>query len=934
MTRMATGSVEAAFPLTPLQEGMLYHTLRAPDEGVYHVQCTATLAGDLDEERFRQAWQLAAHRHAALRTFFSWEGRQRPLQVVRSSIELGIECLDWRDAEPDEQQERWRAVLAHDRHRGFVLSNAPLMRVVIARTGERHSLLLWSMHHALADGWSAIIVLDEVARDYATLAAGGVPSRPVAPRFDRFVGWQEHQDVASAEEFWRTTFSGVAQEVPPFGVRRTRSRGARAQGERAATTLVLTAEETGRLQGAAARLRVTVNTLLMGAWAVVLARRAGSGDVTFGVTVSERPAVIDGIDRAVGLYLSTVPVRRRLTGEERVGSWLRELQRGLSEGRTHAAPGLTAIQRWSGLPAGVPLFESLVVFENFPADLMRPFVARDDAERSTDAPLTVLDARMDVPNDVPLVLLALPGERLTLMLLRDPAVVSDAAAHRLCRALPALLTELAGDGDRITADLLAPHAEERAAILEEWAVSPLAAPAPVDVLQQFELQAREAGDAIALRTEGAALSYASLDRRAARLAGRLRSSGIEPGGLVGILAERSPELIAGMLAVLKVGAAYVPLDPAAPAARLEHMMDGVQAVMAPPSLAGRVASKAVVLLDDAEAESSALPGVAAVPHAAAYVIFTSGSTGEPKGVIVERGHLAASTAARSAYYAEAPRSFLLLSSPAVDSSVAGIYWTLGTGGTLVLPKSRVEQDIGALARLIEDAGVTHTLLVPSLHRALLEHADPLRLSSLRCVIVAGEPCPPEVVRLHGARLPGVVLHNEYGPTEATVWATADELTHDPNGPVTIGRPVPGARVYVLDNGLRPVFVGAPGEICIGGAFVARGYLGQPEETDRCFVPDPFVPDGRLYRTGDRGRFLDDGRIEFLGRMDEQLKVRGFRVEPAEIERALRSVPGVRDAVVVLAFPQTAADVDALTATLLSRSDADVERLLEAVENRP
>lgn len=929
---MPIGSIETAFPLTPLQEGMLYHTLREPNEGVYHAQCTATLVGDLVEERFRHAWQLAARRHAALRTFFSWEGRQRPLQAVRSDVELDLEFLDWRDAPALKQQERWSTLLIDDRRRGFDLVHAPLMRVVVARTGDSRGLFLWAMHHALADGWSAILVLDEVVRDYATLSAGAAPSRPSAPAFDRYVGWLEEQDVASAESFWRRTFAGMPEPIAPLAGRRTLS-AARAHGERAESKLVLTREQTERLHAGAARLRVTLNTLLMGAWAVLLARRSGTDDVTFGVTVSERPPEIEGVERAAGLYLSTVPVRHRITGEERVAPWLRDLQGALSDGRAHAAPGLSSIQRWSGLPSGVPLFESLVVFENFPADLMRPFVAPTRAEATSTVPLTVLDASIHVPNDVALVLLALPGECLTLTLFREPALVSDRTANHLMGALPRLLDEIAGDGERHTADLTAIGDAERSTLMEDWAASPTPAPAPGDVLTLFEAHAREAGDAIALRTEGAALSYESLDRHANRLASRLRSSGVRPGGLVGVFVERSPELLAAILAVLKVGAAYVPLDAEAPAARLEQMTSRLDAVLAVPSLAGRMSWRTVVVLDDAAAEPPGHLNVAVESHAAAYVMYTSGSTGEPKGVVVERGHLAASTAARSGYYREAPRSFLLLSSPAVDSSVAGMYWTICTGGTLVLPKPRAEQDIAALTRLIEEAAVTHTLLVPSLHQALLEHADTRRLASLRCVIVAGEACPPGLVRMHRERLPGVELHNEYGPTEGTVWATADELTRDRAGPVTIGRPVPGARVYLLDERLRPVPVGAPGEICIGGAFVARGYLGQPEETARRFVADPFVPDGRLYRTGDRGRFLNDGRIEFLGRGDEQIKVRGFRVEPDEIERALRSYPGVREAAVVLAKPAVSSDIDALTAVLLERADSDVERLLGAVEGR-
>ena len=929
---MADGTITAAFPLTPLQEGMLYHTVRTPGVGVYHGQCTALLEGELVEAHFRRAWALAAERHPALRTFFAWEGRERPLQVVRAQVELPIELLDWSDQSPTAQEARWQSLLADDRRRGFDLVRAPLMRVVAARTGARRHRLLWSVHHALVDGWSGFLVLDEVVRDHEALVRGEAPSSRPRPSLDRFVGWLQAQDAQAAESFWRETLAGLpARGALPGG--RAVGPGIPRPGDRATTELVLSVEQTRRLQADAARLRVTANTLLMGAWAMLLARHAESDDVTFGVTVSERPAEIDEVDRAVGLYLATVPVRARLTGEERVSDWLGALQLALSDARAHAAPGLASVQRWSGLPPGAPLFDTLLVFENFPPDVMHAHASSSDAGPRDSSALVVREASMSGPSDLPLVLLALPGERLTLSLIRDPSIVSAAAADRLLGQLATLLGELGREGTRPLSELSVLDAEERA-LLDRWSVSTTPAPPAVDVVARFEAHATEHGSTVALRTARAEMTYASLDEAADRLANRLLASGLGPGRLVGVLAERSPDLVVGMLGVLKAGAAYVPMDPETPAARLEQVAAAVDAVVASPALVGRVPSRLpIVPLDGSGDRRAARADTTIDPHAPAYVMHTSGSTGDPKGVVVERAQLAASTAARDAYYAEAPRSFLLLSSPAVDSSVAGLYWTLCTGGTLVLPPPRAEQDVDALARLVEQARVSHVLLVPSLHRTLLEHADPLRLASLRCVVVAGEACPVEVVRLHRRQLPGVELHNEYGPTEATVWATADELTRHADGPVTIGRPVPGARIYLLDARLRPVPVGVPGEICIGGAFVARGYLGQPEETARRFTADPHRPAGRLYRTGDRGRYLEDGRIEFLGRTDEQLKIRGFRVEPAEIERTLATHPGVREAAVALVRPGLPAEVDALTTALLERSDGDVERLLATVEAR-
>ena len=925
---MTARTIEAAFPLTPLQEGMLYHTIRDPASALFHVQCDAVLAGALVPEHFRSAWEVAVARHPVMRTFFSWEGRERPLQVVRAHATLDVAHMDWRQVTEGEWRERWRQLLEQDRRRGFDLTSAPLMRLVLARVASQRHLLLWSMHHALLDGWSALVVLDEVLGDHATLARGGTPARPPAPSFDRFVGWLGESDRAADERFWRRTLADFDGRVALPGGDRTRRRS----GVRSRATHALTSSETRQLQATAARHRVTANTLLMGAWALALARHTGRDDVLFGVTVSERPASIPNIENAAGLYLSTVPLRPPAQRGAITGEWLRTLQLALVDARAHAAPGLAAIQSWRGGAASGPLFESLVVFENFPEEAMRPFTGGEHSRASIDGELALESAAMDVPNDVPLVLLALPGERMTLHVVHDPAALPGDIAARLCSHVVKLLADFGGDPAGRLDDLDMLAAEERALLLEHWSGAGAVAPAPRDVLGRFEAHAAACPAAVALHTERGPVSYGALDRQATRLAHRLATGGLGEESLVGVLADRPELTITAMLACLKSGAAYVPLDSAAPDGRLHRMAAPLDAVLATPALSTRLGPGVHTLaLDDAASlPDSALPRAIATTSAA-YVVFTSGSTGEPKGVVVERGQLAASNSARDAYYLESPRSFLLLSPLTVDSAVAGIFWTLGSGGTLVLPGTRAEQDVEALARLVERTAVTHTLLVPSLYRTILEHADVERLGSLRCVIVAGESCPPHVVRLHRTHLPGVALHNEYGPSEATVWATAGELADVDTDVVTIGRPVPGSRVYLLDAELRPVPAGSVGEISIGGAAVARGYLGMPDETARRFVADPFLSGARIYRTGDRGRFLPDGRLEFLGRGDEQLKIRGFRVEPGEIERALAEHPSVREAAVTLVRPIDATDVSHLVMALAALPGDEAERRLREAE---
>lgn len=928
---MTTPAIETAFPLTPLQEGMLYHTIRSPAEGLFHGQFSAILSGSLLRAQFARAWELAATRHAVMRTFISWERRERPLQVVRPAVSIPIEYLDWEALDETEEKNRWQALLLADRKRGFELSSAPLTRLTLVRRAPDQHRLLWSMHHALLDGWSSLVVFDEVLRAYTALVRGAEPEQHPAPRFDQFVAWLDSQDAQRDEAFWRTTLADAVEQPPlPGGLRSWRG-----SAERSSSRVALTSDQTQQLTAVAQRLRVTINTLLMGAWTILLGRHGGSADVRFGVTVSERPAEIEGVNGAAGLYLATVPVCAPKYHGVVAGEWLRKLQRALSDARTHGAPGLAAIHRWSALAPGAPLFESLLVFENFHEEEMRTVSSATRAEKIDAGELVPSSVVRHVPNDVPLVLFAVPGEQLRLEVVYDPAAVPSHVAKGLPSQVATWLTDLSRDPNRPVSELSLMSAEERALLVDDWGVAPHALPSVRDVIERFEAHAAATPDAVALETEVTRVTYRALDRYANRLASRLTDAGIGEGALVGLLADRSVEAVAAILGVLKLGAAYVPLDPSAPSGRIQRIAVSLDAVLAPPSLATHLPDGIrSIVLDEATSLPDSPPGRPAHMHRPAYVVFTSGSTGEPKGVVVERGQLAGSTAARDAYYPEPPRSFLLLSSLTVDSAVAGIFWTLVTGGTLVLPGPRAEQDLDSLVELAERGGVTHTLLVPALYRLLLDHGELRRLTALRCVIVAGEACPPEVVRRHHMQLAGVPLHNEYGPSEGTVWATAGELgpaVGIGDAPVSIGRPVPGARVYLLDEELRLVPTGAAGELCIGGAFVAREYLGMPDETAHRFLADPFNDGGRLYRTGDRARFLADGTLEFLGRGDRQIKVRGFRVEPEEIERVLAEYPGINEVAVELVRPAPPSDADSVVATLAALSPEDAEQFLQAVE---
>jgi len=441
-------------------------------------------------------------------------------------------------------------------------------------------------------------------------------------------------------------------------------------------------------------------------------------------------------------------------------------------------------------------------------------------------------------------------------------------------------------------------------VLVEWNDTTAEPPGERLIHRWFEAQAARTPTAAAVVAAGRTLSYAELDARANRLAHHLVGLGAGPDVAVGLCVDRSPEMVVGILGILKAGAAYVPLDPEYPRDRLAYMVEDSRTPLVVTesrlrdSLPGVDAG--VVLLDELAGGAKAPPAVAAGPENLAYVIYTSGSTGRPKGVQVEHRNLVHSTHARVLGYRRPVDRFLLLSSFAFDSSVAGLFWTLCQGGTLVLPPRDAQGDPAAIARLVPEHRVSHVLCVPTLLGLVLAEAPALALESLTTVIVAGEACPRELPGRLRACLPGAELYNEYGPTEATVWSTVHRCDPGALGAVSIGRPVANTRTYVVDDQLRPVPAGVPGELLVGGEGVARGYLGRPALTAERFLPDPFGgrPGGRLYRTGDLVRWRLDGTLEFLGRLDGQVKIRGHRIELGEVEAALGRHPSVREAVAV------------------------------------
>ncbi|MBV9773641.1 MAG: amino acid adenylation domain-containing protein, partial [Gemmatimonadetes bacterium] len=891
---------EDVYPLSPIQEGMVFHDIYEQGSGAYVSQYVFSLRGDVDVDVLRRAWEHVLDQRAVLRTVFAWEGMARPLQAVMSHAPLPWEVLDWRDAPAAERHGRLRGYLDEQRVRGFDLLRAPLMRLALVRTGDEEVELVWSHHHVLLDGWSISLVLQDVLTSYDALLRGAAPALPRRRRFRDYIAWLLRQDLGAAEAYWRRALEDFTSPTPLPAVGPVDAAAEDPPREGGAARH-LSSSATAALQGFAKQLRVTTNTLVQGAWALLLSRYAGEEDVVFGGVVTGRPPELPGMEQMIGLFINTLPVRARVDADAAMDGWLQRLQRQQREARSYEYSPLAVVQRCSGVDGGRPLFESIVAFENHPVEEMAGAGAR----------AFVVEGWSRIGRShYPLGLMVLPGERLSLRVEYDAGRFEAVAAERLAVQMETVLRAMTAGAGRRLSEVSLLSAPERAQVLEGWNATAMEVPGRSCVHELFSARAARTPDAVAVVFEEQALTYAGLEARANQLAHHLLGLGLGPEASVGVCLDRGVELVVALLGILKAGGAYVPLDPTHPAERSLLVLEdaGARAVVTTGEAASRLSGYlgARVRLDaDAERIARACtdaPTVDVSPESLAYVIYTSGSTGRPKGVMVEHRsvvnlHAALQQAVYGQRGAAAPPRVSVNGPVTFDTSVKQLVQLLG-GATLCVIPEAARYDATALGAYLREHAVEVLDCTPAqlrhlLGEGLLERAG----AALSDLLVAGEALDARLWEKL-ARLEGRRAWNLYGPTECTVDAAICRV--EGSRPV-LGHAIGNVRLYVLDGSGEPQPVGVPGELYVGGTGVARGYAGSPEQTAGRFVPDAFSGDAgaRLYRTGDRVRRLAGGELEYLGRTDFQVKVRGYRIEPGEIEAALVERADVGAAVVVV-----------------------------------
>ncbi|MCF2150416.1 Non-ribosomal peptide synthetase [Desmonostoc muscorum LEGE 12446] len=882
-------NIEDIYALSPMQEGMLFESLYAPDSGVYFQQVISTFNGRLDVEYFEKAWQQVIEKHSIFRTGFVWESLNQPIQIVYRQVEVSVETVDWRELSAIEQQEQLETFLSAQRLISFQFSQAPLMRLHLLQLDGKTYQFVWSFHHLLLDGWSLPLVFQDLLEFYQAISHGeALPKRPTLG-YRNYIAWLQQQNRDLAADFWRQKLQGFTAPTPltvdkPLSSQKQHSTYSEQQ-------IHLTVSATAAVGSFARQHQLTMSNLVQATWALLLSRYSQEADVVFGATVSGRPPALVGVESMVGLFINTLPVRVQISDDTQLLSLLKDLQTQQVESEQFSYSSLVEIQALSDVPKGTSLFESIVVFENYPVDT---------AALQGNSSFSVSNVYAIEQTNYPLTVLATTGEQLLLKVSYDTSRFESGTINRMLGHFVTMLSAIvANPSERISQLPMLTESEEEQ-LLIEWNDTQRDYPQEC-IHKLFESQVERTPHAVAVVFENQQLTYEELNSRANQLAHYLQSLGVGADVLVGICVERSVEMVVGLLGILKAGGAYVPLDPEYPTERLSFILKDAQlsVLLAQQGLIDKLPEHQGEFVNfDTDWQvisqfSQDNPITVIQTRSLAYVIYTSGSTGQPKGVQISHDAVSNFLSAMQQRPGITKEDILLgITTIAFDIAALEIFLPITVGACLVIARRDATLDGRELLDLLVKSKATIMQATPATWRLLLEAN--YQSSHLK-VLCGGEALPWDLANQLLANSSS--LWNLYGPTETTIWSSVCQLDSHQDSLISIGRAIANTQLYILDQNLQPVPIGVPGELHIGGAGLARGYFNRPELTQEKFIPNPLGRstcageqrgrgEERLYKTGDLARYLPDGNIEYLGRIDNQVKIRGFRIELGEIEAVL------------------------------------------------
>ncbi|PYE42370.1 non-ribosomal peptide synthase protein (TIGR01720 family)/amino acid adenylation domain-containing protein, partial [Paenibacillus barcinonensis] len=883
------GEIENIYSLTPMQKGMWFHSKLDRQTAAYFEQTQFTMGGALDVELFESSWRELAKRHLVLRANFAKGPTGEPLQIIYRDKPAAFEYEELLHLQADERQAYLHKKAEHDKLRGFDMEHDALVRFTILRTEEQSYHVIWSFQHILMDGWCLAQLTQELFEIYSALTSGNQPVVHKGSDYGAYIEWLEKQDDQAASDYWTAYLAGYEGQILLPG-QKEQALNSRFTADH--VTAELGKDLSERMDRVAKQRLITVNTLLQAAWGVILQKYNGTNDAVFGSVVAGRPAEIPGIESMIGLFINTVPVRVTSESDTVFADLMTKLQeRALDSGRYDYYP-LYEIQARSVQKQN--LINHIIAFENYPVD--------EQMEQMGDqqhGDLTITDVQMEEQTNYNFNVTVVPGAAIEIRFDFNADVFDRDSIERLKGHLMHVLEQVTNNPDITVGELELVTEMEKSDLLGRFNDTTTEFPREKTLIQLFEEHAECIPNAAAITLNEQELTYRELNERVNRLARTLRSQGICKGHLVAIMAERSIEMVVGILAAHKVGAAYVPIDPEYPEDRIRFLIEdsGVRVMLAQSCLRERVAGlDSVILLDEEsfyhEDGTNLNLGVEATDLAC--VIYTSGTTGKPKGNLVSHRNIV--RVVRSTNYIDITHRdhVLQLSSYSFDGAIFDIFGALTNGARLVLVPRETLLEIGQLADLIQRQRISVMFITTAFFNVLVD-VNVHCFRNVRAILFGGERVSVGHVRKALAHLGAGKLNHVYGPTESTIFTTClpVDFVDESALTVSIGRPISNTTVYIVDSQNKLLPIGVTGELCVGGEGLVRGYNNRPELTAEKFVDNPFVPGERMYRTGDLAKWLPDGTIEYVGRTDDQVKIRGFRIELGEIEVQLQKVEGIR-----------------------------------------
>nr|AFG19378.1 bacillomycin D synthetase B [Bacillus amyloliquefaciens] len=886
------GEAENIYPLTPMQKGMLFHSLFDPNSGAYFQQTMFDLHGDLEIDSFSKSLEGLSQKYDIFRTNFYRGWKDQPLQIIFKTKKIGFQFNDLREMKESQKEAMIQQYAREDKMRGFDLEKGALMRLFILRTDEKTYRFIWSFHHILMDGWCLPLITKEIFENYFALLQQKQPEQSSITPYSQYIEWLGRQDAKEATAYWDQYLEGYEEQT---GLPKDHHAAEDGRYVPEKVTCDISSDLTSKMKRTAGKHHVTLNTLLQTAWAVLLQKYNRSRDVVFGSVVSGRPAGIPNVETMIGLFINTIPVRFRCEAGTTFAGLMKEAQERAVASQQFETHPLYDIQ--ARTTQKQDLITHLMIFENYPVDQYMESIGRQNGTS-----ITISNVQMEEQTNYDFNLTVIPGDEMNISFEYNANVYDRASIERVREHFMQILHQVVTDAD-IRVDQVELLTEgERKTLLQT--LNDTAAPFPqTPVHQLFEEQSQRTPDQAAVIDKDRQLTYGELNKRANRLARTLRAKGVQTDQPVAIITRNSIESVVGILAVLKSGGAYVPIDPEYPQDRIRYMLDDSQAgiVLMQRDVRKQLAYEgATVLLDDESSYHQDDSDLAPINNAShlAYVIYTSGSTGRPKGVLIEhRGLTNYIWWAKEVYVKGEKANFPLYSSISFDLTVTSNFTPLVTGNAIIVYDG--EDKTALLESIVRDPRVDIIKLTPA-HLQVLKEMNIADQTAVRRMIVGGENLSTRLARSIHEQFEGrIEICNEYGPTETVVGCMIYryDAAKDRRESVPIGTAAANTSIYVLDENMKPAPIGVPGEIYISGAGVARGYLNRPELTAEKFVDDPFEPGAKMYKTGDLAKWLADGNIEYAGRIDEQVKIRGYRIKLGEIEAALLQKKAIKEAVV-------------------------------------